>query len=101
MTKGGKRSGTETEALRLGLPGKRLGVDIHLDDVPVLMGYVTDDPMLHSDYFTPLAEALRDPTRYSNADSEVWRYESNEHCPLEDMADQRPRMLDWLERFTD
>ncbi len=79
--------------------GYRLGVDIDLNDVPILMGYVTEDPMLHNDAFIPLAEALQDPTRYSNADSEVWRYESDEHCPLEDMADQRPLMLDWFERF--
>lgn len=79
--------------------GHRLGVDIDLNAVPILMGYVTNDPMLHADAFVPLAEALEDPTRYSNADSEVWRYDSDEHCPFEDMPDQRPMMLDWLERF--
>jgi pimeloyl-ACP methyl ester carboxylesterase len=81
--------------------GYRLGVDIDLNDVPILLGYVTEDPMLHNDAFVPLAEALQDPARYSNADSEVWRYESNEHCPFEDMPDQRPMMLDWFERFAD
>ncbi len=79
--------------------GYRLGVDIEMNDVPILLGYVTNDPMLHNDAFIPLADALQDPARYSNADSDVWRYESDEHCPLEDMADQRPLMLDWFERF--
>jgi len=78
-----------------------LGRDIDLNDVPILLGYVTDDPMLHADAFVPLAEALQDPARYSNADSEVWTYDSDEHCPFDDMPDQRPLVLDWLERFAD
>ena len=79
--------------------GYRLGVDVDLDDIPILMGYVTKDPLLHLDAYMPLAEALADSERYSNEFSQVKEFDSDEHCPFKDYLDQHDFVIDWLEQF--
>jgi len=89
--------GSEAGAFERSL-GHRLGVDIDLDDVPVTMAWVTEDGLLHNDAFSALDVALRDPERYSNPHGQVFSYESNEHCPIKDMPNLHPMILDWLEQ---
>jgi len=87
------------EASKIYSLGYRLGVDVHLDDVPIMMGYVTNDPLLHLDAYMPLADALGDPSRYVNEHSQIKMFDSDEHCPFKDYLDQHDPLIDWLEQF--
>lgn len=77
--------------------GHRLGVDVQLDEVPITLAWVTEDGLLHHDAFAALDAALQDPARYSNPRGQVFSYDSNEHCPLKDLPNLHPMILDWLE----
>ncbi len=77
--------------------GHRLGLDVRLDDVPITLAWVTEDGLLHHDAFSALDAALQDPERYSNPLGQVLSYDSNEHCPIKDLPNLHPLILDWLD----